>query len=106
MYLLLAMVSLPALLIPIFIVAYASMEARNPLLSSYKNEQIKSKNRATVLSLINMFGMLYVALLGLVFGRIADYSIPIAFVSIGLLIVLFAFVLRTDKIAVQEVKSG
>ena len=102
MYLLLAMVSLPVLLIPIFIVAYASMEARNPLLSSYKNEQIKSKNRATVLSLINMFGMLYVALMGLVFGRIADYSIPIAFVSIGLLIVLFTFVLRTDKIAIQK----
>lgn len=80
------------------------MEARNPLLSSYKNEQIKSKNRATVLSLINMFGMLYVALTGLVFGKIADYSISIAFISIGLLILLFAVVLRTDKISTQ--KSG
>lgn len=80
------------------------MEARNPLLSSYKNEQIKSKNRATVLSLINMFGMLYVALMGLVFGKIADYSISIAFISIGLLILLFAVVLRTDKISTQ--KSG
>jgi len=98
------MVSLPALLIPVFVIAYASMEARNPLLSSYKNEQIKSKNRATVLSLINMFGMLYVALTGLVFGKIADYSISIAFISIGLLILLFAVVLRTDKISTQ--KSG
>lgn len=82
------------------------MEVRNPLLSSYKNEQIKSKNRATVLSLINMFGSLYVAVMSLFFGRIADYSIPIAFVSIGLLIMLFAVVLRTDKVVVQEVKSG
>ena len=98
------MVSLPALLIPVFVIAYASMEARNPLLSSYKNEQIKSKNRATVLSLINMFGMLYIALTGLVFGKIADYSISIAFISIGLLILLFAVVLRTDKISTQ--KSG
>ncbi len=103
MYLLFAMVSLPALLIPIFVLAYASMEARNPLLSAYKNEQIKSKNRATVLSLINMFGMLYVALMGLAFGRIADYSIPIAFVSIGLLIMLFAVVLRADKVAIKEI---
>ena len=63
MYLLLAMVSLPALLVTVFIVTYGSMEARNPLLSSYKNEQIKSKNRATVLSLFNMLGMLYVALM-------------------------------------------
>lgn len=106
MYLLLAMVSLPALLIPIFVVAYASMEARNPLFSSYKNDQIKSKNRATVLSLFNMSGMLYVALMSLVFGRIADYSISTAFITIGLLIVLFAIVLRTDKVAVLGVKSG
>jgi hypothetical protein len=104
MYLLLAMVSLPALLIPIFVLAYASMEARNPLLSAYKNEQIKGKNRATVLSLINMFGSLYVALMSLFFGKIADYSIPIAFVSIGILIILFAVVLRVDKVAIQEVK--
>ena len=106
MYLLLAMVSLPAILIPIFVVAYASMEARNPLFSSYKNDQIKSKNRATVLSLFNMSGMLYVALMSLVFGRIADYSISTAFTTIGLLIVLFAIVLRTDKVAVLGVKSG
>lgn len=82
------------------------MEIRNPLLSSYKNEQIKSKNRATVLSLINMFSSLYIALMSLVFGRIADYSIPMAFVSIGLLIILFAVVLRTDRVVVQEVKSN
>ena len=106
MYLLLAMVSLPAILIPIFVVAYASMEARNPLFSSYKNDQIKSKNRATVLSLFNMSGMLYVALMSLVFGRIADYSISTAFITIGLLIVLFAIILRTDKVAVLGVKSG
>jgi MFS family permease len=101
MYILLAMVSLPALLVPIFILAYASMELRNPLLSSYKNEQVHSKNRATVLSLFNMFAMLYVALMGLVFGKIADTSIPIAFTSIGVLIVLFAMILRTDKVAIQ-----
>lgn len=104
MYLLLAMVSLPTLLIPIFIVAYVSMEARNPLLSAYKNEQIKSKNRATVLSLINMSGSLYVAIVGLFFGRIADYSIPMAFTSIGLLIIVFAFVLRVDKVTIQKIK--
>jgi hypothetical protein len=104
MYLLLAMVALPVLLIPIFVVAYASMEARNPLLSSYNNEQIKSGNRATVLSLINMVRMLYVALMGLIFGKIADSSIPVAFITIGLLIVLFAFILRTDKIDIQEVE--
>ncbi len=106
MYLLLALVSLPVLLIPVFTVAYASMEARNPLLSAYKNEQIESKNRATVLSLINMIGSLYVALMSLVFGRIADYSLSMAFASIGLLIVLFTVVLRTNRISVQELESS
>lgn len=105
MYLLLAMLALPALMIPIFVLAYASMEARNPLLSAYKNKQIKSQNRATVLSLINMFGSLYVAVMSLLFGRIADYSIPIAFVSIGLLIIVFAIILRVDKVVVQRVNS-
>lgn len=100
MYLLFAMVSLPALLIPIFVLAYASMEARNPLLSAYRNEQIESKNRATVLSLINMFVSLYVALMSLVFSRMADYSIATAFIIIGILILLFAVVLRTDKVRV------
>jgi MFS family permease len=106
MYILLAMASIPALLIPFFILAYASMELRTPLLSSYKNEQVQSKNRATVLSLFNMFAMLYVALMGLVFGKIADYSIPIAFTCIGVLIVLFAVILRTDKVAVSADQSA
>jgi len=101
MYILLAMASVPALLIPFFIVTYASMEIRNPLLSSYKNEQVQSKNRATVLSLFNMVAMLYVAVMGLAFGKIADYSIPIAFTSIGALIVLFAVLLRTDRVTIH-----
>jgi hypothetical protein len=105
MYILLAMASIPALLIPFFILTYASMELRTPLLSSYKNEQVQSKNRATVLSLFNMFAMLYVALMGLVFGKIADTSIPIAFTCIGVLIVLFAVILRTDKVAVSGEQS-
>jgi len=101
MYLLLATISLPALLVPIFVITYASMEVRNPLLSSYKNEQIGNKNRATVLSLINMFGMFYVALMGLVFGKIADHSIPLSFAFTGSLIIFFAIVLRTDKVVIQ-----
>jgi len=84
-------------LIPIFIVAYASMEARNPLLSAYQNAEMESKHRATTLSLMNMLVMLYVAGMSLVFGRIADYSIPLAFAVIGGLIIFFTLVLRIDK---------
>jgi MFS family permease len=100
MYLLLAAVSLPVLLVPIFMIAYASMEAKNPLLSAYKNEQIKSRNRATVLSLSSMLSSLYVAVMSLVFGRLADYSISLAFAAIGFLILCFAVILRTDKVSI------
>ena len=106
MYLLFASVSLPALLVPVFVLAYASIEARNPLLSAYKNVQIESRNRATVLSLTNMFTSLYVALMSLLIGRIADYSIPIAFTTIGLLIIFFGILLRTDKVIVDELQAN
>jgi MFS family permease len=106
MLLLLALVSVPALVVPIFIITYASLEVKNPLLSAYKNEQIHSENRATVLSLINMVSSLYIALLTLVFGRIADASIPLAFAAIAGLVIVFALVLRMDRITVQEAKPA
>lgn len=102
-YLVLASVTLPTLMIPMFVVAYAMMEARNPLLSAYQNTEIKSKYRATILSLMNMITMLYVAGMSLVFGRIADYSIPTAFATIGGLIVVFTLVLRVDKIRIKSI---
>lgn len=101
MYLLLALIYVPVVLIPVFILAYASMELRNPLLSAYKNQQIQSQSRATVLSLINMAQMLYVAGMSLVFGMIANYSIPLAFASIGVLILVFAVGLRTHKVMIK-----
>jgi len=101
-YLIIASVTLPTILIPIFIVAYASMEARNPLLSAYQNAEMESKHRATTLSLMNMLVMLYVAGMSLVFGRIADYSIPLAFATIGGLIIFFTLVLRVDKISLYK----
>ena len=97
-YLALASVTLPALLIPMFVGAYALVEARNPLLSSYRNAEIENKHRATILSLMNMMTMLYIAGMSLVFGRIADYSIPLAFTTIGGLIIFFTLIMRVDKI--------
>jgi len=46
--------------------------------------------------------MLYVAGMSLVFGRIADYSIPLAFATIGGLIIFFTLVLRVDKISLNN----
>lgn len=104
-YLLFASVTKILYLFPIFIFTYAFAEAKNPLISSYQNVQIDSKNRATTISLINMLIQFYVAIMGLVFGRIADYSIPTAFVTIGMLVILATILLRVDKITVHLKKQ-
>ncbi len=95
MYLLLAVVSSSLFLIPVFITAYASLEVKNPLLASYQNQQIKSRHRATVLSLSNMLVMIYVAGMSLVVGKVADYSIPLSFAVIGAVVILSSLVLKT-----------
>ncbi|PIP32654.1 MFS transporter, partial [Candidatus Gottesmanbacteria bacterium CG23_combo_of_CG06-09_8_20_14_all_37_19] len=77
----------------------------NPLISSYQNEQIDSKNRATTISLINMLIQFYVAIMGLVLGWIANYSIPTTFATIGIIVIFATILLRVDKITVH-IKNG
>ena len=101
MYLVLAAVTHAKALIPIFVITYSSLEVRMPLLSSYQNQEIEGENRATVLSMINMSSSLYTAVMGLAFGRIADYSIRLSFLAIGSLVVVFSVALRVDKVGVQ-----
>lgn len=100
-YLFFATVTNILYLFPIFIFTFAFAEAKNPLISSYQNEQIDSKNRATTISLINMLIQFYVAIMGLVFGRIADNSIPTAFLTIGVIVIMATLLLRVDKITVH-----
>jgi MFS family permease len=92
-------------LMAIFIFTYAFTDAKNPLISSYQNQLIESKNRATTISLINMFVQSYVAIMGIVFGKIADYSLPATFMTIGVIIILATLLLRVDKITVQEITA-
>ena len=82
-----------------FILTYALTDIKNPFISAYQNSIIKSNNRATVLSLISMVSKLYIAFMGLIIGRIADTSIRLTFLVIGLLIILFSLILRIDKYA-------
>lgn len=104
-YLLFASVTKILYLFPIFIFTYAFAEAKNPLISAYQNEQIESKSRATTISLINMLIKIYVAIMGLVLGWIANYSIPATFFSIGILVLCSTILLRVDKITVH-IKSN
>jgi hypothetical protein len=46
-----------------------------------------------------MFDKLYIGTMSLVFGVLAQYSIKITFLIIGLIIIIFSIILRTDKYA-------
>lgn len=98
LYIILALVTQKVLLIMVFVLTYAALRIRSPLISAYTNRLISSDVRATILSSINMFTSLFVAIIGLGFGWLADRSISYAFLSIGSMIVGFAVVLRVDKI--------
>lgn len=106
MFILLAVVKIPLVLVPIFVLTYGFSETRNPLLSSYTNVLIGSKNRATVLSLINMVNSLYIAIVVLIVGLIANYSLPIAFLLVGIIIIFATIILRVDKLPAEIQKSN
>ena len=70
----------------LFVLNYSTMRLQEPLLADYYNIHIKSEVRSTTLSAINMFSSIYFAIMGLVIGRIADISIPMTFLFMGIII--------------------
>jgi hypothetical protein len=105
LYLAMAAVVHPGFTILVFCMLYGSMSLRGPILSGRLNAHIASENRATVLSLISMLSGLYVALVGLLFGRIADLSVSYALLAMGLVVLtgsLFFRVGRGDRVSPGE----
>ncbi|MGE0793371.1 MAG: MFS transporter [Candidatus Woesearchaeota archaeon] len=70
---------------------------RTPLFSQYQNDHIESHNRATVLSIISMIGSIYLLIMRLVLGKIANESIIISFIVMGSIITLGAIFFRIDE---------
>lgn len=85
------------LAITFFCLNYGSSALQQPLFDDYTNRHIASENRATLLSFIGMLSSLYVAVMGPIIGRLADQSLPIAFLFMGGLIVTGALVFRIDE---------
>ena len=98
LYWLLALAAGPLAPVLIVILMYGSNDMKAPLFSAYQNALIESKNRATVLSLINMFVSLYLAALAPLYARLAETSLPLAFVAIGTVILIAALVLRVHRL--------
>jgi MFS family permease len=97
-YLVMALVIHPVFSVLLFCVQGGAINIKRPLFAAYTNAHIDSRNRATVLSLINMASGLYVALMGLVIGFAADqHSVPAAFGLMGVIVVIGALLLQIDE---------
>lgn len=99
-YIILSFSKVPLMAIFAFVLTYAAVQLKNPLLSSYQNELIPSKSRATILSLINLLVSAYIALIALFFGWLADINVGLSFLSMGIIITFSALILKPGK-AVQ-----
>jgi len=83
LYLVVAWVSHPAGSVLAFLVLFGSTSLRGPVLSGQMNAHISSENRATVLSLISALSGIYVSGMGILFGWVAERSVPLALVAMG-----------------------
>ena len=97
MYWLLAAVAGPAATVLVMIVMYGVNDMKAPLFSAYQNAFIESKNRATVLSLINMFLNLFAAIAMPIFAAIAETSLASAFIAMGAMIFVGGLLLRVHR---------
>jgi MFS family permease len=99
LYWILAAVAGPIATAAIVILLYGCGEMSSPLFSAYQNALIESKNRATVLSLINMFISLFVAAGAPVYAALAQRSLAGAFLVMGGVIVAATLLLRAHRLS-------
>ena len=92
-----ALLSTGSLVVITFCLLLGSQSLRSPILSSQINQHISDHNRATVLSIISMFSGLYVSLIGLAIGWVADQSLTWALISMGAFITLGTLFFSTKK---------
>ncbi|MFC1961343.1 MFS transporter [Chloroflexota bacterium] len=79
-----------------FVLAYGTANMRGPLLAAAQNRHIPDAVRATTLSIINMFGSLYVAGVGILLGAVAVHSVRAALLISGVLVIGCTILTRAD----------
>jgi MFS family permease len=102
--------AMAALVHPLFsVVLYCTFQGvtglRKPIFADYLNRHIESKNRATMLSFINMFSGIYVALIGLLIGWISDRSLMGAFVFMGVILFASSLFLQIDERSLEYIRQ-
>ena len=102
MYWVLALVSGAIAPLIIIILMYGTNDMKSPLFSAYQNALIESKTRATVLSLMSMFLHLFVAIVAPLYALIGTYSLSIAFMLMGTVIIIATLFLGVPKVSRGE----
>ncbi|MAU08993.1 MAG: hypothetical protein CL607_04165 [Anaerolineaceae bacterium] len=102
LYGVLAMVAGPIPAWILIVLLYATNDMKAPLFSSYQNALIANQSRATVLSLINMFVNLFIAIVAPIYAAIGTRSLPLAFLAMGGVILFAGVVLRVDRLILNQ----
>ena len=87
----------PSVAVLLFCLNYGSAELQGPLLADYTNRHIPSEVRATLLSFIGTISSLYMAVMGPIIGKVADHSLPMAFLLMGVIIIFGAVAFRARE---------
>lgn len=106
LYVFMALTIHPVFAVVLFISNFGYMSLQEPLFADYYNIHIKSEIRATVLSTINMFSSVYIALMGLVIGWIAGFSVLYAFLFMGIIVLLGSIAFRINEQHVHKIETG
>jgi len=105
LYFLMSIIFHPVFATMLFVLNYSTMRLQEPLLADYYNIHIKSEVRATTLSAINMFSSIYFAIMGLIIGRIADISIPMTFLFMGVIIFGGSVLFRIKESSINSIPT-
>jgi hypothetical protein len=97
LYLVTAWVSHPVGSVLAFLALFGSTSLRGPVLSGQMNAHIASENRATVLSLISALSGIYVSGMGILFGWVAERSVPAALAAMGLVVLAGSLLFRVRR---------
>lgn len=85
LYLVLAASAVDWMAIASFVMTFGFSALQRLIFSDYVNRHIESENRTTVLSIISMLTGFYIAGMGRLTGVLAEISLPLTFVTIGVI---------------------
>jgi len=97
LYIVMAFTFHPIWAILLFVMIRATMGLQGPLFSAYKNFHIPSKSRATILSLVSMIVSLYLVVMRLIVGKLADINLSYSFLFMGMIVIIASIFLRIDE---------